>query len=279
MRTAQPLPLHIPRAVGGDQKSERPVASSCDMTTHQLPVTVGKELADPVRSKHPMIRVAIIEDDPGLRQDLTEQLAQFSDMEIVGQFPTAESAVGGLPGLHADVVLTDIQLPGRSGIELVRGLKPGLGASEFLMLTSFEDNELVFDALRSGAVGYILKRSQPSEIATAIREVSTGGSPMTSSIARKVVVALRQPAAEPSPQLSERERGLLNQLVQGRSYKECASDLNISLDTVRTYIRRIYKKLQVHTRHEAITKAHRITPSAELSTKPNTQSLLRAKID
>jgi DNA-binding NarL/FixJ family response regulator len=202
-----------------------------------------------------MIRLAIVEDDADLRRELVSQLGSQPDLMVVKEFPDAETATIGLPGLSVDVVLTDIQLPGNSGIELVRRMKRRMSGTDFLMLTTFNDDDLVFEALRAGAIGYLLKRNQPLEVAAAIRNIGDGGSPMSSSIARKVVGAFRSPDHDDYEPLSPRERELIDLLARGRTYKECATSLDLSVDTVRTYIRRIYQKLHVHSRHEAVEKA------------------------
>jgi len=212
---------------------------------------------EPARSntaRQRKIRIAIVEDNAGLRRELESQLGRESDLSVVGGFGDAESAAAALPGLEPHVVLTDIHLPGRNGIELVRKLAAqGIGA-EFLMLTTFDDDDLVFDALRAGAVGYLLKRDQAADIAGAIREVQEGGSPMSGSIARKVIKEFTRKPSEDLASLSAQENKVLQLLARGRAYKECAADLSISLDTVRTHIQHIYKKLHVHTRHEAVAK-------------------------
>lgn len=204
-----------------------------------------------------MIRIAVIEDDAELRRELVNRLGKFPDLEVAGHFPSAEKAATALPALAPAVVLTDIQLPKRSGIDLVRDLKPGMPHTEFLMLTVFDDDDLLFEALCCGAVGYLLKRSSFEEIGAAIREVRNGGSPMSSAIARKVVRAFQRPEDTSREELSPREAELLDWLVRGKSYKECAHQMKISPHTVGTYSRRLYKKLEVHTRHEAVAKARR----------------------
>lgn len=205
----------------------------------------------------PLIRIAIVEDEPDLRAELAAQLGNQPDLVVVSVFADAETALANLEQANVDVVLTDIRLPGASGIELIRRSPPQVRAS-FMVLTTFDDDDLVFGALEAGAAGYLLKRTVPEAIAEAVRELHRGGSPMSSSIARKVVETFRKspPAHEA---LSPRENQLLLRIAQGRSYKECASDLEISVDTVRTHIRRIYRKLQVRSRHEAVT-ALRQTP-------------------
>jgi DNA-binding NarL/FixJ family response regulator len=183
-------------------------------------------------------------------------LIEKSGFDCVGQFGDAESATEGLPGLNPDVVLLDIELPEANGITCLKRVQPKLPNAHFLMVTSYEDSQLVFDALASGAVGYMLKRSAPRELAKAMQDVLEGGSPMTSSIARKVVQSFH-PATRGAPeldQLSPRERHVLQLLAEGQFYKEIADTLDISLNTVHSYIRRIYTKLHVHSRMEAVAK-------------------------
>lgn len=200
-------------------------------------------------------KIALVEDDPKARRMLVN-LIEKSSFECVGQFGDAESATEGLPGLKPDVVLMDIELPEANGITCLKRVQPRLPNTHFLMVTSYEDSQLVFDALSSGAIGYLLKRSAPRELAKAINEVLAGGSPMTSSIARKVVQSFH-PATRGAPeldQLSPRERHVLQLLAEGQFYKEIADTLDISLNTVHSYIRRIYQKLHVHSRMEAVAK-------------------------
>jgi DNA-binding NarL/FixJ family response regulator len=174
----------------------------------------------------------------------------------VSQYANAEDALAGLPKDKPDVVLMDINLPGINGVECVRRLKqiaPGIPA---VMLTAYEDTENIFAALAAGATGYLLKRAPRAELLDAIREVRRGGSPMTTHIARKVVLSFQKqsPAADAGEALSAREQEVLNFLSQGFLYKEIAAKMGISYETVHTYIRRIYEKLQVRTRTEAVAK-------------------------
>jgi DNA-binding NarL/FixJ family response regulator len=157
-----------------------------------------------------------------------------------------------------DVLIVDINLPGMNGIELVRKLRAAQGSAQVIMLTTFEDANLVFEALQAGANGYLLKRAANAELCGAIRDVASGGAPMTSAIARKVVQFFGQRAPAPEvATLSDREREVLVALSQGQQYKEIAVNLGISINTVRNYIRAIYDKLQVNTRTEAINKLGR----------------------
>lgn len=161
-----------------------------------------------------------------------------------------------LPGEKPDVVLMDINLGGMSGIECVERIKASHPEMQVLMLTVYEDNELIFQALTAGASGYLLKRSPPAKLLEAIADVHQGGSPMSSAIARRVVQSFQKPHHPPAarPALSPREQNVIEALARGDAYKQIADRLGISIPTVRTYIRRIYEKLHVHTRTEAVAK-------------------------
>lgn len=204
------------------------------------------------------IRVAIVDDDAALRADFGEFLARFPELKLVSAHPDAESALVELPGRRPDVVLMDINLPGMDGVNCMRRLKEQLPGTQFMMLTVYEDNDRLFTSLQAGASGYLLKRASPAEIAEAIRELHTGGSPMTPQIARRVVQHYQQAApAAASPELgalTEHQRKFLEQLAQGYRYKEIADNLGITMDAVRSYVRRIYEKLHVHSRTEAVMK-------------------------
>jgi DNA-binding NarL/FixJ family response regulator len=203
--------------------------------------------------------VSIVEDNDQLRATLARLLNRAEGFQCLGQYPDAETALAALPAAPPDVVLVDINLPGMNGVEFVRRLK--LAAPQILavMLTAYEDTENIFNALAAGAAGYLLKRAPRSELQEAIREVRRGGSPMTTHIARKVVQSFQKagpapPAAGGGDTLSAREQEVLDLLSQGFLYKEIADKLGISYETVHTYIRRIYEKLQVRTRTEAVAK-------------------------
>jgi DNA-binding NarL/FixJ family response regulator len=202
------------------------------------------------------ITVAIVEDDRGLREDLRELIASRKGLRCVGAFGSAEDALRGLPENPADVVIMDINLPQMSGIECTRALKARLPETQVIMLTMFDDTQLIFDALRAGASGYLLKRAAPKELPAAIEQVQQGGSPMTPEIARQVVQFFQHQSPVPAADddLTERERELLSLLARGRQYKEISDQLGISVDTVRSHIRRIYRKLHVHSRTEATVK-------------------------
>jgi DNA-binding NarL/FixJ family response regulator len=200
------------------------------------------------------ISVSIVEDSEKLRGTLARVLNRADGFRCVSQYPSAEDALKDLPNVKPDVVLMDINLPGINGVECVRQLKKILPQVQVMMLTVYEDTENIYDALTAGASGYLLKRTSGPELLDAIREVHRGGSPMTAHIARKVVQSFQRNAAQPTENLSEREQQVLDLLSKGLMYKEIADKLQISYETVHTYIRRIYEKLQVRTRTEAVAK-------------------------
>ena len=187
-------------------------------------------------------------------------IGRAEGFRFVSDYATAEDALAGLPKVKPDVVLMDINLPGMNGVECVRKLKALLPQTQVMMLTVYEDTENIFNALAAGANGYLLKRTPTKELIEAIREVHRGGSPMTTHIARLVVQSFQKPAAPAAQpggdlsELSEREQQVLDLLAQGLIYKEIADKLQIGYETVHTYIRRIYEKLQVRTRTEAVAK-------------------------
>lgn len=204
------------------------------------------------------ITISIVEDNEQLRATLARLINRAEGFRCVSQYPTGEAAVEGLPNDKPEVVLMDINLPGINGVECVRRLKKSAPDILVVMLTAYEDTENIFNALAAGAAGYLLKRAPRAELLDAIREVHRGGSPMTTHIARKVVQSFQKPAAAPQSDetqtLSAREQEVLDYLSQGFLYKEIAEKMNISYETVHTYIRRIYEKLQVRTRTEAVAK-------------------------
>ena len=207
------------------------------------------------------IKVSIVEDNEQLRTTLAKMISRSEGFECLGQHPSAEAGLEAIPNEKPDVVLMDINLPGINGVECVRKLKQILPNTQVVMLTAYEDTENIFNSLAAGAAGYLLKRSKSQEILDAVRDVLAGGSPMSTHIARKVVQSFQsRPAAapsEPEAELSPREQEVLNLLSQGFMYKEISDKLGISFETVRTYIRRIYEKLHVRTRTEAVAKALR----------------------
>src|SRR5262245_13019959 len=207
------------------------------------------------------LRVAIVEDDDRLRDEFARLVDSAGDMTCVNASPTAEAALAALPAAAPDVVLMDVNLPGLSGIECTRRLKAARPDTQIVMLTSFESTDTIFEALASGATGYVLKRATGLAIVEAVREVHAGGSPMSPAIARKVVSFFGK-RVDPAPapeidRLSDRERAVLVALAEGQQYKEIADTLGISIDTVRNHIKRTYEKLQVNTRLDAVRKLGR----------------------
>ena len=202
------------------------------------------------------IRIAIIEDNAPIRKILSGWIQQEKDFELVAAYPDAEKAVKAKVSELADVVLVDINMPGMNGIECVRMLKPLNRSVNYVMLTAYHDAQLIFDALSAGAGGYLLKRATREELIAAIKDVHSGGSPMSSSIARIVVEAFQNKPTkdEQLEQLTIREREVLDLLAKGMLYKEIADQLAVTHNTVHTLVRRIYEKLQVHTRREAIDR-------------------------
>ena len=204
--------------------------------------------------------ISIVEDNDKLRATLAKVIDRAEGFHCVSHYPSAEAALQNLPVVKPDVVLMDINLPGINGVECVRKLKVLLPKTQVMMLTVYEDTDNIFAALAAGASGYMLKRTPAKELLEAIHEVLRGGSPMTTHIARKVVLSFQLSAAASAKtanelsELSDREQQVLDLLSQGLIYKEIAEKLGISYETVHTYIRRIYEKLQVRTRTEAVAK-------------------------
>lgn len=206
-----------------------------------------------------MIRVSIVEDNEAMRTELQLLIESTGGFQFVTAHPTAEDALAHAAEDRADVVLMDVQLPGINGIEAVRRLKAVAPATLVVMLTVFEHSDWIFDALRAGASGYVLKRSRPGEIIDSIRQVFDGGAPMSSTVARKVVQFFSQRPAgtdtnDPFAQLTPREHDVLMKLSEGFSYEEIGSALAISINTVRKHIRGIYEKLEVNSRTEAVAR-------------------------
>lgn len=209
----------------------------------------------PAKKEAP-ITVAIVEDDEGIRRGLTAVLARDGGVDCIGQFASGEEAVAKLPALKPRVVLMDINLPGMDGVECVRQIAGKMPNTHIVMLTVHEDTDAIFNSLAAGASGYLLKPARASELLAAIRDVFSGGAPMTAYIARKVVQSFkRAPAtATEDERLSPRENEILELLAQGLAYKEIADRLTVSYSTVRTHIERIYAKLHVHSRSHAVAK-------------------------
>ena len=202
------------------------------------------------------INVAIVEDDDDIRNSLIEIVASSTELNCIGAFPNAEEFVDTFKHLKLDVVLMDINLPGITGIEAVSILKKQKPTVQFLMCTSYDEPQKTFDSLCAGATGYLLKNSTSEKIFEAIKEIHAGGSPMSSQIARLVVGTFNQQQKQNAllASFSKREQEILTLLSKGFQYKEIADKLFLSVETIRTYVRNIYEKLQVHSRTEAVNK-------------------------
>lgn len=216
------------------------------------------------------IAASIVEDDVSLRTIYAQWLSQAEDFRLVSQYGNGQEAAQGLPLEKPDVVLIDINLPGLNGVECVRQVKGKLSQTQFVMITVYEDPDRVFNALTAGATGYLLKETGRDELLDALRDVHRGGSPMSSAIARKVVQCFQRPAPSPTAEetgldkLSLREQEVLNLIARGYLLKEVSHTLKLSEHTVDTYLRRIYEKLHVHSRAQAVARY------AELKTQVTT---------
>jgi len=203
-----------------------------------------------------MIRVSIVEDDRATREGFVKLLRHSPEIVCLGSYASAEEAEREIPSLLPDVVLMDINLSGRTGIEAVGKLKRAHPELQFVMLTTYDDSEMIFNSLRAGASGYLLKRAPTAELLEAIEEVHRGGSPMSMQIARKVVMhfhRIEQPVAEVDS-LTKREQEILALLAKGLPYKQIADQLGISRSTVHGHLHAIYGKLHVQSRTEAVVK-------------------------
>jgi len=200
------------------------------------------------------LRVAIVEDDSIIREGLSALIAGTPGFDSPASFASAESALQGIGEPIPDVVLMDIELPGISGIEAIDRLRRKFPRLDILVLTVHEDDDLVFRALCSGAVGYLTKNTPPARLLDAIRETTAGGAPMSSSIARRVVSSFQRSTSSP---LTKRETEILNLVARGKSSSVIARELYIDRETVRTHVKNIYQKLEVHSKADAIEKALR----------------------
>jgi DNA-binding NarL/FixJ family response regulator len=202
------------------------------------------------------ISVSIVEDNRGTRESLKELLGRASSLRCVGAHPNAEEALRHIPVERPDVVLMDINLPHMSGIECVGLLKERLPKTQVLMLTTYEEGDLIFDSLRNGASGYLLKNMPPAELIQAVEQVHAGGAPMSMQVARKVVnhfQKIKRPLSE-MEKLTKREQEILALLAKGYLYKEIADQLGVTLSTVRAHLHTVYEKLHVQSRTEAVVK-------------------------
>lgn len=205
-----------------------------------------------------MIIVAIVEDIREIREGLKLLIDSSDGFSCIDTYASAEEALEQLPERQPDVVLVDIQLPGLSGIECVRRLKPQCSSTQFIMSTVYEDDENIFESLKAGASGYLLKKISPEKILDAITEVYNGGSPMSSQIARKVIASFQHKnSIDEADMLTPKEREILKALSKGLRYKEIAAEMNISMETVRSHARHIYEKLHVQSRTEALNKVYK----------------------
>lgn len=203
------------------------------------------------------ISIAIVEDLDEVRDGLKNFISLSDDFTVVGTFKTGEDALAKLPGLAPDIVIMDINLPGMNGIECIRRVKDKSPGTQFMMFTVYENDEKVFEALKAGASGYLLKNTGLLQMVESLKELYEGGSPMSANIARKLVNLFRDPAKETISidVLSARENEILQLLSKGLLYKEIADQLQITTGTVRQHIHKIYEKLHVQNRTEAINKA------------------------
>jgi len=203
------------------------------------------------------ISIAIVEDLDVVRNGLKDFISLSTDFLVVGSFKTGEEALQKLPEIRPDIVIMDINLPGMNGIECIRQVKDKSPSTQFMMFTVYENDEKVFEALKAGASGYLLKNTGLLQIAESVQELHEGGSPMSANIARKMVNLFRD-SDKKTPfldLLSNREKEILQLLAKGLLYKEIAEQLNITTGTVRIHIHKIYEKLHVQNRTEAINKA------------------------
>ena len=205
------------------------------------------------------ISIAIVEDLEEVRDGIAKLIDLDPGFVVTDAFANAEEAILQLPNNPPDIVIMDINLPGMNGIECIRRIKDKCVGTQFMMFTVYENDEKVFEALKAGATGYLLKKTSPSAIVEALKDLHAGGSPMSSNIARKLVAAYQeQESSSPLLVLSSRENEILALLAQGLLYKEIADKLNIVTGTVRQHIHKIYEKLHVQNRTEAINKVRRM---------------------
>lgn len=202
-----------------------------------------------------MLRILLFEDNAALRESLADLLASTPDLRLVAAYPTAEAAERRVRQHEPHLVLLDIDLPNRSGLEALAGLRVEFPKLDVVMLTVFDDNARVFEAIRQGATGYLLKSTPPERLLEALRDAATGGAPMTPSVARQVLALFPKAPGPTQGHLTTQEQSILKYLVDGFSYKMIAAELQISLDTVRFHIKNLYQKLHVNSATEAVALA------------------------
>ena len=204
-----------------------------------------------------MISVVIVEDIKEIREGLKLLIDGNEGFSCLHSFASAEDALRDIPKLNPNVVLMDIHLPGMSGIECIKQLKPICPDTLFIMSTVYEDDDTIFESLKAGASGYLLKKTNPVKILEAITEVVNGGSPMSGQIARRVIASFqKKDSIDASEILTNKEKEILKALAKGLRYKEIAAEMKISMETVRSHARNIYEKLQVQSRTEALNKIY-----------------------
>ena len=205
-----------------------------------------------------MIKLLIYEDNPQFREGLTMLINGTTGFEVLASYRNCNHVIDEVSAFRPDVILMDIDMPGINGVEALRLIREHNTDVKVLMLTVFEDNKNVFEALKAGANGYILKKTQPAKLLEYIQDAQTGGAPMTSSIAAQVLrmfSEIHTPSKEEDYNLSDREKNVLQLLVNGYSYKMIAAEMFIAIDTVRSHIKKIYEKLQVNSKSQAVAKA------------------------
>ena len=204
------------------------------------------------------IRICVVEDTPQIQRNLRAILASAQDMVLLAVHGSAEEAERAASSITADIYIVDINLPGRSGIEFIARVQETLPDTQFMVFTVHDDDARVFEALKAGANGYLLKGASPNELLDALRELHAGGAPMSASVARRLVEHMRPPKekirTEGMPEISTRENDVLELLAKGLLYKEIADQLHISLSTVKQHIHNIYGKLHVQSRTEAVVR-------------------------
>lgn len=212
-------------------------------------------------TKEEKIRVAVFDDNSDRRMSLKYLIGMLPDMEFVGDYPDAQDAEAAVEESEPHVVLMDIEMPGVSGIDAVKSIKKSHPKVIILMQTIFDDESMIFEAIKAGASGYLLKKGSPEKIIEAVREAYGGGAPMSPAIASKVLNYFREGGSIEKPReakdygLTAREKEILGELVEGKSYKMISDSMNISYNTVNTHIRHVYEKLHVHSLGEAVAKA------------------------